>query len=712
MPASRRPATRANAAAGQSGSDPSPTLWKMRWPKEWLLAAALVMAVFLVYRPAWQGGFLWDDAAHVTRPELRSWQGLSRMWFEPGATQQYYPLLYSAFWVEYKLWGETTLGYHLVSISLHAAAALLVALVLRRLAIPGAYLAAAIFALHPVQVESVAWITEQKNTLSAVFYLGAALVYLRFDRTRKTSSYCWAMGLFVLSLLSKTVTVTLPAALLVIFWWQRGRLSWKKDVLPLTPFFLVSAAAGILVAWVEIKLVGAEGAAFELTLLERGLLAGRAIWFYLGKLVWPADLLFVYPRWHVSQAVWWQYLFPAAALLVLVLLWGLRRRWRAPLAGWLFFVGTLFPVLGFCNVYLFIYTYVADHFQYLASLGIITLASAGAALLLERWGLWHRPGGYVLCLGLLAGLGSLTFQQSRMYGDIETLYRVTLAGNPDCWMAHNNLGMTLADQGRIDEAIVEYRHSLKLNPNFAKTHNNLGKALADQGRRDEAIQQYRRALELSPDEPMFRNGLGKVLVDLGRIDEATAEFQRALEVNPNYPSAQNNLANILLKHGEFDEAIPHYRRALELRPDYADAQRNLDIALSQRKSVFNGLTERRESLRMHPNDVALLNDTAWLLATDRNASVRNGAEAVELARRAVRLSGGREPAVLGTLAAAYAEAGRFPEALQTARKALDLATRQNKQALVDSLKAKIPLYEAGTPFREPQQPSPVQSTTP
>ena len=338
--------------------------------------------------------------------------------------------------------------------------------------------------------------------------------------------------------------------------------------------------------------------------------------------------------------------------------------------------------------------------------------AVGDSLLLERWGLWHRPGGYVLCLGLLAGLGSLTFQQSRMYGDIETLYRVTLAGNPDCWMAHNNLGMTLADQGRIDEAIVEYRHSLKLNPNFAKTHNNLGKALADQGRRDEAIQQYRRALELSPDEPMFRNGLGKVLVDLGRIDEATAEFQRALEVNPNYPSAQNNLANILLKHGEFDEAIPHYRRALELRPDYADAQRNLDIALSQRKSVFNGLTERRESLRMHPNDVALLNDTAWLLATDRNASVRNGAEAVELARRAVRLSGGREPAVLGTLAAAYAEAGRFPEALQTARKALDLATRQNKQALVDSLKAKIPLYEAGTPFREPQQPSPVQSTTP
>ena len=368
--------------------------------------------MFLVYQPAWQGGFIWDDEGHVTRPELRSWQGLCRIWFNLGATQQYYPLLHSAFWTEHILWGDATLGYHLLNIALHALAALLVAWILRRLAVPGAYLAAAIFALHPVQVESVAWITELKNTLSGVFYLGAALLYLRFDETRQRRLYLGALGLFVLGLLSKTVTATLPAALLVVFWWRRGRLSWRRDVLPLTPFFVLGAAAGVFTAWVERKLIGAEGAAFELSLIQRFLLGGRAVWFYLGKLLWPAKLLFIYPRWQLSQAVWWQYLFPAGALLLLAVLWGLRGRWRGPLAGLLFFVGTLFPVLGFCNVYPFIYSYVADHFQYLASLGIITLVAAGAALLLERWRLWRRPAGNVLCLALLATLAGLSWRQS------------------------------------------------------------------------------------------------------------------------------------------------------------------------------------------------------------------------------------------------------------------------------------------------------------
>ncbi len=222
------------------------------------MAAALVIVVLLVYQPAWQGGLIWDDDAHVTRPELRSWGGLYRIWFDLGATQQYYPLLHSLFWIEYKLWGDATLGYHLVNILLHATAAVMAAAVLRRLKVPGAYLAAAIFALHPVQVESVAWITEQKNTLSAVFYLAAAMLYLRFDQTRKTPLYAGALALFVICLLSKTVTATLPAALLVIFWWQRGRLSWERDGLPLIPFFILGAVAGLFTAWVERTLIGAE----------------------------------------------------------------------------------------------------------------------------------------------------------------------------------------------------------------------------------------------------------------------------------------------------------------------------------------------------------------------------------------------------------------------------------------------------------------------
>ena len=342
-----------------------------RADKTLLTAVLIVCCTFLAYLPALSGGLLWDDAAHVTRPELRSLHGLWRIWSDLGATQQYYPLLHSAFWVEYKLWGDATLGYHLLNLLLHAAAAILVMLIMRRLGLPGAWLAALIFALHPVCVESVAWIAEQKNTLSTVFYLSAALLYLHFDQTRRRSQYFLALALFVMALLSKTVTDTLPAALLVVFWWRRGRIGWKRDVLPLLPWFALGAAAGIFTAWVERTLVGAEGPDFALTLVERFLVAGRAIWFYVGKLVWPANLMFFYPRWRVDSTEWWQYLFPLAALAALAGLCLLARKRRGPLAGALIFAGTLFPALGFFNVYPFVYSYVADHFQYVASLGII-----------------------------------------------------------------------------------------------------------------------------------------------------------------------------------------------------------------------------------------------------------------------------------------------------------------------------------------------------
>ena len=508
---------------------------------DWLFAVALVVAVFFVYQPVWHGGHLWDDQGHITRPDLRSWQGLGRIWFDLSATQQYYPLLHSAFWIEHRLWGDATLGYHLMNILLHVTASLMVALVLRRLKVPGAYLAAAVFALHPVQVESVAWITEQKNTLSAVFYLSAMLTYLRFDQTRKTPLYFGALGLFVLGLLSKTVTATLPAALLVIFWWQQGRLSWRRDVLPLVPFFAIGAAAGVFTAWVERTLIGAEGSAFDLTLVERCLIAGRAIWFYLGKLLWPSNLLFVYPRWQISQAIWWQYVYPLAALVVLIALWGMRRRWRGPLAGLLYFVGTLFPVLGFFNVFPFIYSFVADHFQYLASLGMITLASAGAALLLTRWGLWNRPAGYSICLALLAILAGLTWQQSRMYLDAETLYRTTVDKNPDCWMAQIWLGNLLQWRAHLDEAMAHFEKALKIKPDCAGAHNNIGIILAGLQRPEEAIARYRMALEIDPRFADAHNSLGLALADRGQLVEAIAEFQKTLEIDPEFPDARRNL---------------------------------------------------------------------------------------------------------------------------------------------------------------------------
>ena len=312
----------------------------------------------------------------------------------------------------------------------------------------------------------------------------------------------------MLGLLSKTVTATLPGALLVVFWWKRGRLTWQRDVLPLMPFFVLGAAAGLFTAWVERKLIGAEGAAFDLTFIDRFLIAGRVIWFYLGKLFWPANLIFMYPRWNINQDVWWQYLFPAAALLLATALWVLRRRWRGPLAGMLFFVGTLFPVLGFFNVYPFIYSFVADHFQYLASLGVIALVSAGIGLLLERRAFWPRIGGCILCLALLSTLASLTWRQSRMYFDVKMLYQTTIEKNPNCWMAYNNLGLILDNMGQSQEAIEHYRQALAIKPDYAPAHNNWGVVLVRTGQIQEAIEHYKRALQLDPNYSMAYNNLG------------------------------------------------------------------------------------------------------------------------------------------------------------------------------------------------------------
>jgi tetratricopeptide (TPR) repeat protein len=715
-------------------SAPQPNPGAAFAPRDWLVAAALIGATFLVYQPVWRGGFIWDDDGHVTRSELRSCQGLYRIWFDVHATHQYYPLLHSVFWIEHRLWGDAPLGYHLVNILLHGLAAVLVFQVLRRLQIPGAMLAAAIFAVHPVQVESVAWITEQKNTLSAVFYLGAMLSYLRFDRARRKTCYALASTLFALGLLSKTVTATLPATLLVIFWWQRGRLSWKRDVLPLGPWLALGAAAGLFTAWWERALAGAAGAAYAFSPLERVLIAGRALWFYLAKLLWPADLIFIYPRWRVSQAVAWQYLFPLTALAALLALWLLRGRTRAPLAAALCYVGTLFPVLGFFNVYPFRYSLVADHFQYLASVAVIAAFTAGVASCCGRGGRPRRLAGHALGVSLLALLALLSWRQSRTYADVETLYQMTLDRNPDCWMAHNNLGMALFSRGQVGAAVAHYRSALELNPDDAEAHGNLGCALASQRQIGEAITHFKRALEINSGDAEAHSNLGNALADLGDLDAAVAQYrnglgvkpdcylafyglgnvaarrrhfeeavvyyQQALEIKPDFAEARFCLGNAMASRGRLDDAIAEYRKALEIKPESPYARDGLALALSMREGILGSLAARRGALKSRPDDVALLNDTAWILASNPNASIRNGAEAVELALRALRLSGGKEPAVLGTLAAAYAETGQFADAVEAARRALVTAEGRHNATLAEKIRVRLKLYQLKQPYRE------------
>lgn len=576
--------------------------------------ALILSLTFVVYMPAIHGTRLWDDDGHITRPELQSARGLYRIWFEVGATQQYYPLLHSAFWFEHKLWDDSVLGYHLVNLFWHLCAVLLFYLILVRLKIPGTLFAVAIFAVHPVMVESVAWITEQKNTLSAVFYLSAMLVYLGFDESRLRWQYFLALGFFVLGLLTKTVTATLPAALLVIFWWQRGTLSWKRDVVPLVPFFVLGAMSGALTAYIERTLIGAEGPAYEMTFVERCLLAGRVIWFYLSKLVWPVNLIFIYPRWTLDPAVWWQWLFPLATLAMLVLLWVLRRKSRAPLAGWLLFVGTLFPVLGFLNVFPFIFSYVADHFQYLASLGMITLVAAGAAHLFSRLEMSARFAATFLSVVVVGILAVLTFRQSKMYSDDFTLYRTTLARNPDCWMAHNNLGELLLKTNR-EEAIAHYQAALRIKPDYPEALNNMGYQLIQSGRYQDAIEYLEHAVRVKPDFAKARNNLGIALLNSGNIPEATEQFRLALEINPKDAEAHSNYGNVLSSAGDMNEAIAHYKEAVRLRPSFVAVHYRLGEVLRQRGRLQEAIEHYQAALQYDPEFVDVYADLAAAFAS-------------------------------------------------------------------------------------------------
>jgi tetratricopeptide (TPR) repeat protein len=643
---SRRPGPPPNTAA------PPAFAGAGTWPTGWCCALVFLLAL-LAYLPALTGGFLWDDHGHVTRADLQSWGGLFRIWFEVGATQQYYPLLHSAFWVEHLLWGDATLGYHLVNVLLHATTACLFGTLLRRLAVPGAWLAALLFALHPVCVESVAWISEQKNTLSAVFYLAAALAWLRFAEERSPRRYLLATGLFVLALLTKTVTATLPAALLVLCWWRHGRFEWRRDVRSLLPWFALGIASGLFTAHFERELIGAQGADFTLGVVARGLLAGRIVWFYAAKLLWPANLVFIYPRWTVEASVWWQWLFPLAALALLAGLAWWSRRQRGPLAAALLFGGTLFPVLGFVNVYPFVYSYVADHFQYLASLPVFALAAAGLTQAAARL---PQPGRYAAGGVLLVTLGSLSWAQSGMYRDALTLYETTLERNPDCWMAHNNVSMVLVDAGRIEEALPHLQAALKLRPDFPQALSNLGDDLVRLGRPEQALAPIRRALELQPGYPEAHNNLGNALMELGRPAEAMAAFQAALKFRPEYATAYCNLGLALATLDRTPEALVQFEHAARLDPHYADAQLNWAIGLTLLNRFPEAIAHFNQAIEFSPNDVEARNTYGQALARNN----RND-EALAQFLEALRLNPNNAEAHLNA-GFVLRQLGRTPEA--------------------------------------------------
>jgi len=696
---------------------------------------------------------------------------------------------------------------------LHAGSAVLLWRVLRQLNVRGAWLGAALWALHPVMVQSVAWVTELKNTQSGVFYLLSIFCFLKWDTGKsantlsalpsqgrgqgegsnvqsqpwltkpltsilspsrrgeadqlwpnKPGRWWWfvlSLFFFVLATLSKPSVVMLPVVLFLCIWWRTGR-THRHDVLALAPFVLISALASVWTIFEQKFHAGATGTEWSQTWPDRLSIAGRALWFYLAKLIWPHPLIFIYPRWEIDSSQATAYLPLLAALGGLLALWLNRAKWsRAVFFAATYYVVSLFPVLGFFSVYFFRYSFVSDHFQYLASMGPLALAAAGivtgCSRLAASRGLsalpsasGHLPpqgsgvtGSAVITTPLvgtsaavLVLLAILTWGQTAVYHNLVALYTATLTQNPGCWMAHYNFGIALNEHGDIDGAITHYRQALDLRPSYGEAHYNLGRLLVQKGQVDEAVTHYEKALEINPADAEAHNNLGAALFASGRVAEAIAHYRKALAirrdyadascnlasallsngdldgaiayysdclaVSPNQVEAQYNLATVLLRTGRTDDAMAHYQKVLELSPDNADAHANLGSVFLAKGRVRDAVAQYRDVLRIAPDNMTAQSNLAWLLATAADPSLRNGSEAVLLAERAESESSRSEnhATVLRILAAAYAETGRFVEAKKTAEEALQAAEIQGKSTLSNALRDEISLYELGLPYHK------------
>jgi tetratricopeptide (TPR) repeat protein len=720
-----------------SGVDNHRGFRRSLWSRDWLLGLFLIGAIFLAYAQTRHAGFIWDDESHLTQnPCIVGPLGLKEIWTSTRAV--YYPLVLTTFWILHQFVGLNPSPYHMLNVLMHAGSAVLLWRVLRQLDVRGAWLGAALWALHPVMVQSVAWITELKNTQSCLFYLFSIFCFLKVDARKAGDRLRWwgfggALLFFVLAIMSKPSTVMLPGVLALCVWWRRGRIRWR-DIANLIPFVLISALASAWTIWEQTFHSGASGAEWAQTWPDRLIIAGRAIWFYLGKLLWPHPLIFIYPRWEISSSELIAYLPALLAVSSLVALWLIRGKWaRGVFFAAAYFVISLFPVLGFFNVYFFRFSFVSDHFQYLASMGPLALAGAGIteAMAVIRWKSFLRSA---ICGVILFGLGVLTWWQSAIYRDGVTLYTTTLAKNPGCWMAHYNLAIALRANGETDPAVAHYRQAVALRPDYAEAHYNLGRILVEKGEFEDAIAHYEKALTVNPADAEAHNNLGNALLRIGRVDEAIVHYQKALTIqpdhadascnlasallskgdmdgaidhylaglarSPNHAEAQYNVANALLRKGRTDEAIDHYQKTLELRPANADAHANLGSAFLEKGRPQDAIAQYRDALQIAPENVAAQSNLAWLLATSSDPSVRNGSEALRLAEQANRLSGGNRPLILHILAAAYGENGRFTDAIQAAERALQLADAQNNSTLVDALRKEIALYQSGLPYHK------------
>lgn len=641
--------TRALPADSKTPSEPANTA-RAFWG-----AVALVVLALLVYRPVLPGSFIMDDRRLIEsdNPLVNGQLSLSSIWFQTD-----FPLSDVALWAQWQLWGSHPGWYHAVNIALHSLGAILLWQVLARLRISGAWLAGALFAVHPVCVNSVARIAEIKNTLSLPFFF----LSLWFYFSNRPFRHSLSLILFVLALLAKTSTIMLPVALLAILAWRNDRLT-ARDWLETAPFFFLSLLFGMMSAWFQKhQAMTGPGPPAE-SFAERAAMAGRIYWFYLGKVFWPANLNLVYPSWKIDAASPMTYipllLIPGAGSVC----WRFRNGWgRHVLLGLGIFAITLFPALGFFDSQFLTKWRVSDHLQYLPMIAPVALLAAGFST--RRPALIFRSAAAVV----IVMLSFLSFHRARIFASEESLFQDTLAKNPAAWGIENDLGVLMAQRGDLESAAAHFRASLKIHPANPDALSNLGLALASEGRFSEAESNYQASLKLRPDDFETRQRFAHALLEEHRVAAGMDQMRLALAVSPK-PEIRTRLDYTTLLHqtGHLRESMAELRHVLALQPDSVEA----------------------------------LNNLAWLMATAPDPALRDGTGAIKLAEQASRLPPVSNLCVPGTLAAAYAEAGQFSNAVATAEKAIqeENAAGQTRFAAINE--QLLNLYRAGRPFHEP-----------
>jgi tetratricopeptide (TPR) repeat protein len=731
-----------------TANKPAPMVRKRseQFPSEqnmWIGLVGLLSLTLLIFIPSYRAQFIWDDNVIAEHPLLKQgWSGLRDIWFTI-KFGDFCPVTATTFWIEWQIHGAMKEIQHATNVVLQALNVVLLWRVLLRLKIPGAWLIAAAFAVHPVCVASVTWLAERKNTLSMVFYWLCLLFYLRAEDTAKEkttshfrqATYWLSFVFYLLALLSKSSVVVLPVVILLFNWWRDRRID-RQNILPVLPFFIFAFASGVM------ALIGHHYFAPKIGIempkdppLERILAAGRAVWFYLGKDLLPIHLTLHYPKWKIDPTSPPAYLPGLAIPVVLGLFWKFRKTWgRVCLFGFGYFLIAVGPTLGVLNMVFLMIAQVADHLQYLALPGVIALVIGGGLYLLQKkFPRNAKSLPLIVFVLIVIPLAVLSWKHQRLMANAEALWRDNIEKNPNSHIAYNNLGGILFERNQFSEAAETYQKAVNADGKFSFVHVNLGRALFSLGKTEEAISQYKDAIQIDKTDFKAFNNMAVALITLGRTNEAIASFQKAVEYAPTDATYFFNLIRLLMESGrtkeviqlyrkrlevapgdvvvhqkigellfgqnQLDEALKHFRQAVRLQPDFVEARFGLAEILARQNKKPEAVEQWRQILKRKPDAVQVLANLSWALATDRNDKVRNGKEAVVFAEQLCVIAGRNSPAYVDLLAAAYAEAGRFADAISTEEDAISLASSSGQKELAATYRLRLNGYRKGQPFR-------------